>query len=116
MGFAKSSTHPTHLRIIFRLGRLVGAAATAAAPTAKHPLSAGLLQLGLPQRCADLPGGSHDAADGLILRVFIEEQHDLAGRTLTRIAVLKPAGAFAEYAPATPASDLNGIVEHPAIL
>ncbi len=88
---------------------VMGAAAIC---TACETPSPGLLHLGLTKGRADLPGGLHGSPDGLIVRVCVEEQHHLAGGTLPRIAALQPAGAFAEYAPATAAANLNGIIEH----
>src|SRR5690349_3398002 len=87
-------------RVFVSLGfrRLIGA--TAPAGAANNPLSARLLGFGLAQGGADTPGIFHGASGGLVLRVFIEEQHDLAGRTLARIAVLQPAGALAKNASA----------------
>jgi hypothetical protein len=78
--------------------------------------SGGLLGFRLAQGRADLPRCLHGTPDGLLLRIFVKEQQDLAGRALARIAVLKPASALAEHALAAAATDLDGIVEHcPAI-
>ncbi|WP_156164849.1 hypothetical protein [Bradyrhizobium sp. LTSP885] len=41
--------------------------------------------------------------------VFVEEQDDLASRTLARIAVLQPLGAIAKDVLAARAIDLDGI-------
>jgi hypothetical protein len=101
-----------------RSSRIVGfdyvAGATSAGAT-RCTLSAKFVHLDLAQFRPDLSGRLHGAADGLLLGVLVEEQHDLAGRALPRIAILQPSGALAEHALATAASDLHGIVEHPAI-
>jgi hypothetical protein len=41
--------------------------------------------------------------------IFVEEQDDLASRTLARVAVLQPLGAIAKDVLAARATDLNGI-------
>jgi hypothetical protein len=96
----------------------VGTALARATLTASNAsFSGGLLGFRLAQGRTDVPCCLHGAPDGLFLGVFVKEQQDLAGRALSRIAILKPAGAFAEHALAAAAADLDGIVEHcPAIL
>jgi hypothetical protein len=92
---------------------LVRAALAGATLTASDASpSGGLLGFRLAQGRADLPRCLHGAPDGLLLRVIVKKQQDLAGRALAGIAVLKPARTVAEYPLAAAAADLDGIVEH----
>jgi len=93
--------------------RLVRAALAGATLTAGDASpSGGLFGFRLAQGRTDLPRCLHGAPDGLLLRVFVKKQQNLAGRALAGIAVLKPARTLTKYALAAAAADLDGIIEH----
>lgn len=55
------------------------------------------------------PRHSHRPLDVRIVRVLVEEQHDLAARALARISVLQPLGPVAKDVLAARATDLDRI-------